>query len=307
MNRVHASAVLASGFLYCTAPAFAQEANARTEPEAIAIESDAGLLPGGKLLLTNGVTSIEGASGGGIATWATIGGLETDRGIGLTAHATLIELPDFGWQSHGVAVAIADRVELSYARQNFDTRDVGAALGLGQGYTFNQDVFGAKVRLTGDLVYGDPLMPQIAVGVQHKRSRDAAVVQAVGAKSSTGTDFFVSTSKLFLAQSVLASATLRYTSSNQGGVLGFGNAADDGRELQFEGSVAYQLSRQAVVGAEFRSKPDNLGFGEDDWMDIFAAYAVHDHITVTAAYADLGSIATFEDQRGGFLSAQIAF
>lgn len=83
--------------------------------------------------------------------------------------------------------------------------------------------------------------------------------------------------------------------------------ADDGRELQFEGSVAYQLSRQAVVGAEFRSKPDNLGFGEDDWMDIFAAYAVNDHITVTAAYADLGSIATFENQCGGFLSAQIAF
>ena len=307
MNRVHALAILATGFVWCTTPAFAQEGDALTEPEAVAIESDTGLLPGGKLLLTNGVTSIEGASGGGIATWATIGGLQTDRGIGLTAHATLIELPDFGYQSHGVAVAIADRVELSYARQNFDTRDVGAALGLGQGYAFNQDVFGAKVRLAGDLVYGDPLMPQIAVGVQHKRSRDAAVVEAVGADSANGTDFFLSTSKLLLAQSVLASATLRYTSGNQGGLLGFGSAAGEGRELQFEGSVAYQLSRRAVVGAEFRSKPDNLGFGEDDWMDLFAAFAVSDHITVTAAYADLGSIATFEDQRGGFLSAQIAF
>ena len=42
-------------------------------------------------------------------------------------------------------------------------------------------------------------------------------------------------------------------------------------------------------------------------MDLFAAYALTDHLTLTAAYVDLGSIATFSDQRGGFLSAQVAF
>ena len=289
-------------FAISAVPAAAQDAD-----EGISNEADSLLLGGGKLLLTNGVSSIEGASGGGIATWATIGGLEMDKGVGVTGHVTVVELPDFGWQSHGVAVGIADRVELSYGRQNFDTRDVGAALGLGQGYTFNQDVFGAKLKLAGDLVYGDPLLPQISVGVQHKRSRDRAIVTAIGAESGTGTDFFVSASKLFLSHSVLASATLRYTSANQAGLLGFGNAADDDREVQFEGSVAYQMSRRAVIGAEFRSKPDNLGLGEDDWMDIFAAYALTDNLTVTAAYADLGSIATFEKQRGAYFSAQIAF
>ena len=285
----------------------AQSLAQANDASVLAVAANDSLLKGGKLLLTNAVSSTEGASGGGIATWATIGGLETDSGIGLTGHVTFIELPDYGWQSHGIALGITNRVELSYARQNFDTRDVGAALGLGQGFTFNQDVFGAKVRLAGDLVYGDSLLPQISVGVQHKRNRDAMIVQAVGAGSANGTDVFVSASKLFLSHSVLASATLRYSSGNQGGLLGFGQVDDDSRELQFEGSVAYQLSRRAVIGAEFRSKPDNLGLGEDDWMDIFAAYAVTDNMTLTAAYADLGSIAKFENQRGGFLSAQIAF
>lgn len=306
MKTLSSQLALTLGLMLAAAPLAAQDERA-AQDEEIAASSDDPLFEGGKLLLTNAVSSIEGASGGGVATWATIGGLQTDKGVGLTGHVTLIELPDFGWQSHGLALGIADRVELSYARQNFDTRDVGAALGLGEGYTFNQDVFGAKVRLVGDLVYGDPLLPQISVGIQHKRSRDAAIVTAVGAAKAEGTDLFVSASKLFLARSLLASATVRYTSANEGGLLGFGSAADPGRSLQFEGSLAYQLSRRAVVGAELRTKPDNLGLGEDDWVDLFAAYAVTDNVTVTAAYVDLGTIATFEKQRGAFLSAQLAF
>lgn len=260
-----------------------------------------------KLVLTNGATAIEGASGGGIATWATIAGRESDRGIGISGHATGIELPDFGWQSHGVSIGYRNRVELSYARQNFDTRRAGEALGIGRGYTLNQDVFGVKVRLMGDVVYGDALVPQISLGVQHKINRDAPIAFAVGAAQDKGTDFTLSATKLFLSHSVLFGATARLTKANEGGLLGYGSAAGEGYSIQFEGSAAYQLSRRAVIGAEFRSKPDNLGLGEDNWFDLFAAYALTDNLTVTAAYADLGSIATFEKQRGGFLSAQLAF
>ena len=68
------------------------------------------------------------------------------------------------------------------------------------------------------------------------------------------------------------------------------------------------LSRKLVVGAEYRFKPDNLAFAdEDDWLDLFAAYAINEHATLTAAYADLGSIATFDDQRGLYLSLQLGF
>ncbi|WP_233994251.1 DUF3034 family protein [Porphyrobacter sp. AAP60] len=265
------------------------------------------MFKGGKLLLTNGISTVEGSSGGGIARWATIGGRQMPGGIGISGHATAVELPDFGWRSYGVAVGFGDRLELSYARANFDTRDVGALLGIGQGYTFNQDIYGAKLRLAGDVVYGTSWLPQIAVGIEHKRNLDGGLVQALGAGDDSGTDYTISATKLLLARSVLVNATLRYTEANQLGLLGFGSAAGEEYKLQFEGSLGYQLSRRAVIGAEYRTKPDNLGLGEDDWMDIFAAYALTDNLTLAAAYVDLGSIATISGQRGGFLSAQIAF
>ena len=196
---------------------------------------------------------------------------------------------------------------MSYARADFDTRDIGTALGIGQGYTFSLDTFGAKVRLAGDLVYGKTSFPQIAVGIEHKRSRNSALVRALGAADSAGTDYTLSATKLFLSRSVLVNATLRYTKANELGLLGFGAASGTGYGLQFEGSVGYQVSRRAVLGAEYRTKPDNLGLGEDDWVDLFAAYALTRHVTVTAAYVDLGAIATIPGQRGGFLSAQLAF
>lgn len=266
------------------------------------------LLDGGKLVLTNGISSIEGASGGGLASWATIAGMETDRGLGLSAHVTGIDLADYGWQSHGFAVGIKDRVELSYARQNFDTRKVGAALGLGEGYRFNQDVFGAKVRLIGDVVYGSPLMPQISLGVQHKRSLDGAIVRAVGAASASGTDFTASATKLFLSKSLLVNATARLTNANQFGLLGFGGPNQTDRTLQFEGSLAWMLSPRLVVGGEYRTRPSNLAIArEDDAHDLFVAWAVTRNATLTAAYTDVGSVATFDGQRGGLVSLQIAF
>ena len=260
-----------------------------------------------KLLLTNAVSAVDGASGGGISNWATIAGRQETRGVGVQAHVTAVLLPDFFYQSHGVALGIADRIELSYARQNFDTQDVGAALGIGQGYMLNQDVFGAKVRLFGDVVYGNTMVPQVAVGAQYKRSLDGAVASAVGAAHDEGVDVTLSATKLLLSHSVLVNTTARLTKANQNGLLGFGSVSNDSYAVQFEGAVAYQFSRRFVLGTEFRTKPDNLGLGEGDWFDVFAAYAPSDNLTVTAAYADLGSIATFTGQRGAFLQAQVAF
>ncbi|WP_225206108.1 DUF3034 family protein [Novosphingobium huizhouense] len=273
---------------------------------ATPVRADA-LVDGGKLVLTQGISSIEGASGGGLASWATIAGMETNRGIGLSGHVTGIALPDYGWQSHGVAIGIKDRLELSYARQNFDTRRVGAALGLGRGFRFNQDIYAAKLKLAGDLVYGPALLPQISIGVQHKRSLDPAIVKAVGAGSASGTDFTVSATKLFLSKSVLADATVRLTKANQFGLLGFGGPRRSARSVQFEGSVAYMLTPRLVVGAEYRTRPDNLRFArENDAYDGFVAWAVKRNVTVTAAFADVGSVATVKGQRGALLSLQLA-
>lgn len=266
------------------------------------------LRQGGKLLLTNGISTIEGASGGGLATWSVIAGNETRDGIGGSIHATVIELEDYGWRSFGGAIGLFDRIELSYARQTLDTNAMGGRLGIGDDYHLDQHVFGAKVRLFGDLVYGDPLVPQVAIGVQHRRNDDEAIVAAVGGRSPNGTDYYISATKLFLSHSLLVNVTARLTNANQAGLLGFGGDRRDSRTLQFEGSLGYQLSRRLVIGAEYRTKPDNLGFAEEeDWMDIFVVYAINRHLTATAAYVDLGSVATSEPQRGVLLSLQAAF
>ena len=264
---------------------------------------------GGKLRLTDGISTVEGSAGGGLATWAVIAGEETVNGIGGTAHATIVALPDFDLESYGAAVGLWDRVELSYAHQSFDTRKAGAALGLGRGFVFAQDIFGAKVRVLGDALWDqDRWLPQISVGVQHKVADKQAVIAAVGGRDNQGTDFLVSATKIFLSRGIVAGGTVRWTKANQLGLLGHGGDASGKRSVQVEASAAKMLSPTLVVGGEFRSKPDNLGFAEeDDAYDIFAAWSVSRRLTLTAAYVDLGDVATVKSQRGGLLSLQAAF
>jgi hypothetical protein len=261
--------------------------------------------PGGKLLLTRGISNLEGAGGGALTPWALITGNETDRGIGATAHYDSVTLSDFEITSVGAAVGLYDRLELSYSRMIFDTQEAGIALGLGDGFEFAQDVWGAKLRLAGDAVYGqDEWLPQIAVGAQFKSSNRDGLVQALGADDHEGVDVYASATKLFLSESLLANATLRYTKAHQTGLLGFGDEAS----LQPEVSLGYMLSRRLIVGGEYRFKPDELAFAqEDDFFDFFGAYAVNENLTLTAGYADLGSVALFDEQRGLYLSAQIGF
>lgn len=264
---------------------------------------------GGKLLLTHGVSALEGGAGGGLSTWAVIAGNETDRGIGGEVHATYVDVKNYKLRAFGGAVGLYDRVELSATRQEFDTGATGAKLGLGKGFTFKQTVLGAKVRVLGDAVYEqDSWVPQVSVGAQYKDNNQDAIVRAVGARKDSGVDWYVAATKLLLDKSLVLNGTVRMTKANQTGLLGFGGGKDGGYKPQFEGSAGYLLSKRLVVGAEYRTKPSNLAFAkEDDWMDLFAAYAVNKHLSVTAAYVDLGDIATFKNQRGVYLSLQAGF
>ncbi|QDZ06823.1 DUF3034 family protein [Sphingomonas panacisoli] len=264
---------------------------------------------GGKLVLTGGVTSVEGAAGGGLATWAVITGNETDAGIGASVNITDVPLTDFNLTAIGGKIGWRDRVEVSFQHITFDTRKAGAALGLGRNFRFDQNVIGAKVRIIGDAVYDqDRILPQIAIGVQYKLANQGAIIRAVGGRQSRGTDFYVAATKVVLSKSLVLDATMRLTKANQFGLLGFGGDKVDRYRPQFEGSAAVLLTPRLVIGAEYRSKPDNLGFArEQGGYDLFAAWSLMRNITLTAAYTDLGDIATFRSQRGAFLSLQGGF
>jgi hypothetical protein len=275
----------------------------------------------GKLLLTGGVSSIDGAAGGGLTPWAITGSYASTSEVGATAFVTRAKTGNYGLLTYGAALGIRDRVEISLARQDFDTQSNLAPLGL-DGLHLKQDIVGVKLRVAGDAVLdSDTLMPQVAIGLEHKKAHVGALGPTLfgplGAKAS-GTDVYVSATKLFLAPGVLVNLTLRATQANQNGLLGFGGAQGNGYRLQPELSLAKLLAKDLAVGVEFRAKPDNLnqsvlGAGalkEDDWKDVFVAWAPSKHFSLTAAWVDLGRIAPAVQPRrqtGGYLSAQVAY
>jgi hypothetical protein len=281
----------------------------------------------GKLLLTGGVSSIDGAAGGGLTPWAVIGSNASAGEVGGTAHATRVNTQDYGLNAYGVTLGIHDRYEISLARQDLKTGITGVLLGL-PGLHLRQTIVGGKIKIAGDAVLdSDTLMPQIAAGLEFKSLDSSgldATLSALGAKRS-GVDAYVSATKLFLGQGVLVNGTLRATKANQNGLLGHGatlGGANNRYRLQPEVSVALLLSKNWAVGAEYRKMPNHLqtagnaaGLGDglraQDWKDIFIAWAPNKHLSVTLAYVDLGTIvpATTEKrkQSGAYLSVQAAF
>ena len=190
----------------------------------------------GRLLATSGVTQIKGSSGDGLVPWTLVTGYGTRDAVGANAHYTLGYRQDFILHSASASIGVLDQIEISYAHQWFDTRQAGAKLGLGAGYQFQLDLLGAKLRLFGEAVYDqDRWMPQVAAGVQLKGNNQHATLRTIGARSTTGADFHIAATKLFLAESLLLNATLRATEADQFGLLGFGGDRRHGFRRAAEG------------------------------------------------------------------------
>lgn len=268
----------------------------------------------GKLIATGGVSQVEGAGGGGLVPWALITGYGTRDSWGANAHLTVLRTQDYSLDSVGVAVGIADRVEVSLAQQHLKGSLAPLdALGL------TQDIVGIKLKITGDAVYDQDLfMPQLAVGALYKRHRGidglnalgVSSVTHLGAKDDSGVDVYIAATKIVLDSSLLLNGTLRATKANQMGLLGFGGERGNRTRLMPEVSVAYMLSRKLVAGVEYRHRPHNLGVDREKAnYDAFVAWFPNKHLSVTAAYVVLGDITVFNPkrQRGAYLSVQAGF
>ncbi|AUC89585.1 MULTISPECIES: DUF3034 family protein [Alteromonas] len=261
------------------------------------IASNYALAGDGKLLATSGLVQIEGSGGGGIVPWATLSGYDTQDEISVSAVMTQVDLDDYRLNVMGVSASFYDRVEISAAHQRFDLKQLGGDI--------RQNVIGVKYRLYGDAVYSN--FPQISIGLQHKKLEDGAIADLLGAdSSSSGTDYYIAATKIHLGAvagfNAVWNVTARATKANQLGLLGFGGAQNSDHEIMLEASAGVLLSRNVAVGMEYRQKPDNLGLGEEDWIDYFVSYIPNKHIALTLAWAELGSIAGAEDQNGLYLS-----
>jgi len=263
----------------------------------------------GRLLATGGASSIEGAAGGGITPWAVLSGYGERGEWGADVFATRVETGDYRLDVAGVGVAFDNRIELSYARQRFDLGTLARDLNLPEN-SLSQDVFGLKMRLFGDLIYDQ--LPQVALGIQHKRQKDFLIPSLIGAQRSEDSEAYLTASRLLLGgafgYNLLINGGMRYSRANELGLLGFGGDRRDRHSLLKEGSLAVLFNPHWALGIEYREKPDNLSFaGESDWADVFVGYFPTKNLALVLAYARLGEIATLDNQDGEYLSVQGSF
>jgi hypothetical protein len=288
---------------------------AQLAPYESALAPDSGKLP-----LTAGFNDVDGVGGAGLVPWALITGYGTADSWGANAHYTAVQLRDFRLRSYGAAIGALDRIEVSATKDQFDV--TGTAL---NGLSVAQHIYGLKVRVFGDAVYDqDSWVPQTAVGVEYKKnsgiSNSAAVgltglssPTQLGAQSDSGTDWYVNATKVYLAQSLLVNATIRFTKANEFGLLGFGGDRSNGRSAEFETTIAYILNRKLAIGAEYREKPHNLSIdNERAAWDVFAAWTASRNLSIVGAFVSLGSIlapvtGVSRDQNGAYLSLQVGF
>lgn len=307
---------------------------------ASAALADNGLFGSGRLTATGAVTAIDGSAGGGINPWAVITGYGTNRQIGGSTFYTHIALPNYQMNAYGAALGLFDRLEISYARQDFSLGNTGAQLDgaiagffgapvsalpsplqFGGNYTLSQDIIGVKLRLFGDIVYDQGTwLPEVSIGTHYHMSNNADTIRALGAHPD-GSTYYLSASKLFLdglfGRYTFVDFDLDLTDANQNGLLGFGGLTGAGGfrdryRVEPAFSVAQFVTRTMAIGYEFRSMPQNQLVGYNalgnavsqtsDWQDIFLAYFPVKSVSITAAYALLGTVASVPNQNGLYLS-----
>jgi len=230
----------------------------------------------GKVFLTGGVFTVDGAGGGGAVPWATITGYETRDGINGGVAYTYANLPALQLNVFGGAVGFYDRFELSYATHklslnlsNLDTVALVAELaGLDIGTdpwnsTLQMDVYGAKLRLFGDAVYtSDSWIPQVAIGGLYKENKSKELIRTLGANKSKDWEAYIAATKVFFPLSTLVNVTARYTSANEIGLTGFGECdgtdCSNDKEIRWEASIAHLLTKNTAIGAEYQQHGSNL-------------------------------------------------
>ena len=166
----------------------------------------------GKVLLTGGVGSIDGAGGGGITPWAVINGYGTRDGINAGVRYTFAYLPDYSLNSISLNIGFYDRLELSYAYSVLPTGGTFDTLGLvfdllndivATGIepfntTIKMDIYGAKLRLFGDAVYNSQsLIPQVAIGGFYKENKNKVLLKTLQANKAKDWEGYISATKIF--------------------------------------------------------------------------------------------------------------
>ncbi len=256
-------------------------------------------IAGSKVIGTGGATTIEGSAGGGIVPWAVINGYASSGQWSVTGFGNQVGVDDFSLRTVGAGFSYGNQLEVSLTKQTFALDTIGGDL--------KQTIVGVKYHVAGELLYTE--MPQISVGAQWKKHQNFELPQAVGALDDQGIDWYVAASKVWLdafaGRNLLLNATVRATKANQTGLLGFGSAEDNSYQLMTELSATIMLTPHWAVGAEFRQKPNQLAFADEEhWRDVFTAWFINKNVSLVGGYVDLGSIAGLPNQQGYYVAVE---
>jgi len=257
---------------------------------------------GSRLWATGGITNINGAGGGGLTTWSVLNGYASDTETTGTASIARTGVDDFTVDTASAGFNWANRIAVTVSQSRLDVQPLDTHI--------TQQTAGLKLRLAGDVLYDR--LGQYSAGIQYTHNSDFDIPALLGAADNHGVDFYLAATKVFLAgianRNILVSGAARATKANQLGLLGFGSAADNTYHIVGEFSAGIFMTRRWLVGAEYRQKPNNIaGVDEDDWTSVYLVYVPSRHLSIAAAYVDLGSIAGFDDQTGYFLTLQTGF
>ncbi len=215
------------------------------------------------------------------------------------------------------------------------TSTTSAALGLsgpaffGSNYQLNQDIIGLKVRLFGNIVYDQNWWePQVSVGVNFHHNEMPKNLADTLHVTRNAASYYLSATKVWLdgifGLTTLADVNIDVTNANQQGLLGFGGVNGMGYKVVPAAAVGVFLNRHVVLGAEYRGMPQNQliapasGAGNfstlanavsktSAWKDVYVAWFPYKQLSLTAAYVDLGTIATEKNQSGLYLSLTTSF
>lgn len=239
----------------------------------------------GKVLLTGGVFTVDGAGGGGAVPWATISGYETRDGINGSVGFTYVNLPALQVSFYGVNVGLFDRLELSYVDSRLslnlpnlqtvalalDALNLGNSVGTDTwNSTLPMQTYGAKLRLFGDAVYtSDSWIPQVALGGLYKVNGNKELVKMLGADKTKDYEIYLAATKVLFPISTLVNVTARYTSANEDGLTGFGYCHNNAllltrdcknkRKVRAEVSIAHLVAKNTAIGGEWQQHGNNTG------------------------------------------------
>ncbi|MGE4530264.1 MAG: DUF3034 family protein [Acidithiobacillus sp.] len=240
-------------------------------------------------------------------------------GLGNTGGTLDGEINDF---AHGGTESAAER-----AAPASQTLGLSGPAFFGNSYELNQDIVGLKARLFGNVVYDQNWWePEVSVGVDFHHNEMPKNLATTLHVARNGVSYYLSATKVWLnglfGLTTLADVNIDVTNANQQGLLGFGGADGMGYKVLPAASVGVFLNRQVVLGAEYRDMPQNQLIASSTsglapladavsktsaWKDVYVAWFPYKQLSLTAAYVDLGTIATMKNQNGLYLSLTSSF